>query len=368
MKALIIPTFIFILVYMLSCKPSDIDDPANKLCSVDSIDFSYTKDASLIVVNTKLAWTITTNASWVKFTESSSIGKKGILIGLEENVGFPRNAIAIIKSGKNVQTIKLIQSGAPRIEVSVNAQKINIIKVNGGTFTMGDTQLNTPQHEVKLSEFYICETEVTNAFWLAVAGTLPYDNLSHYAGHNEQQKPNHPVTAVTWNDIKNIFLPALKTKTNIEFRLPTEAEWEFAAMGGTSSNGYLYAGSDFLADVGWNELNSSGEKKQVMQKDPNELGLYDMSGNASEWVSDWHESNYSVSVLKINPKGPETGVYKVVRGGSYASPQASFAYDECKVKQRYRLKPTGYEGAAGNNDDPLRFVCDPVGFRFVISF
>ena len=187
----------------------------------------------------------------------------------------------------------------------------NMVYVEGGTFIMGATaeQKKTykdekPAHSVTLSSFYIGKYEVTQALWKAVMGSNP----SHFEGDNL------PVENVSWNDCQT-FLRKLNAMTGKNFRLPTEAEWEFAARGGNRSRGYQYSGSNVLSDVAWYADNSGSKTHNVGAKAPNELGIYDMSGNVWEWCQDWKKS-YSSSP-QTNPKGPSSGSSRVYRGGSW---------------------------------------------------
>ena len=187
----------------------------------------------------------------------------------------------------------------------------NMVYVEGGTFIMGATaeQKKTykdekPAHSVTLSSFYIGKYEVTQALWKAVMGSNP----SHWKGDNL------PVENVSWNDCQT-FLLKLNAMTGQTFRLPTEAEWEFAARGGNKNRGYQYSGSNVLSDVAWYADNSGSKTHNVGAKAPNELGIYDMSGNVWEWCQDWKKS-YSSSP-QTNPKGPSSGSSRVYRGGSW---------------------------------------------------
>ena len=147
--------------------------------------------------------------------------------------------------------------------------------------------------------------EVTQKQWKAVMGNNP----SNWKGDNL------PVENVSWNDVQK-FIKKLNAKTGGHFRLPTEAEWEYAARGGAKSRGYKYAGSNDAGSVGWYSNNSGAKTHPVGQKKPNELGLYDMSGNVWEWCQDW-KGSYSSSA-QTNPKGPSSGSYRVDRGGSWS--------------------------------------------------
>ena len=188
----------------------------------------------------------------------------------------------------------------------------NMVYVEGGTFTMGATSEQQsynddeiPTHRVSLSSFYIGKYEVTQSLWKAVMGSNP----SNWKGDNL------PVEMVSWNDCQT-FLRKLNAMTGKNFRLPTEAEWEFAARGGNRSRGYQYSGSNVLSDVAWYDDNSGSKTHNVGTKAPNELGIYDMSGNVWEWCQDWSGRSYSSSA-QTNPKGPSSGYNRVHRGGSW---------------------------------------------------
>ena len=188
----------------------------------------------------------------------------------------------------------------------------NMVRVEGGTFMMGATSEQgsdafddeKPAHQVTLSSFSIGKYEVTQEEWQAVMGSNP----SKFKG------AKRPVEQVSWTDCQE-FLRKLNLLTGKRFRLPTEAEWEYAARGGNRSIGYKYAGSDNLGNVAWYTDNSGNETHPVGQKSPNELGLYDMSGNVWEWCQDW-KGDYSSS-SQTNPTGPAGGSRRVYRGGSW---------------------------------------------------
>ncbi len=205
--------------------------------------------------------------------------------------------------------------GAARETITVNGVSFDMIMVEGGTFTMGATSeqgsdaesVEKPTHLVTLSDYYIGETEVTQALWQAVMGSNP----SSFKGNS------NPVESVSWNDCQE-FIRKLNSLTGRTFRLPTEAEWEFAARGGNKSKGYKYAGSNSIDNVAWYTSNSSSKTHAVKTKSPNELGIYDMSGNVWERCQDCYGS-YS-SNAQTNPKGPSIGslpVLRVLRGGSW---------------------------------------------------
>ena len=213
-------------------------------------------------------------------------------------------------------------------KVSLDDIMRNMVYVEGGTFTMGATfeqqepdYDEKPTHRVSLSSFYIGKYEVTQALWKAVMGSNP----SHFEGDNL------PVENVSWNDCQT-FLRKLNAMTGKTFRLPTEAEWEFAARGGNRNRGYQYSGSNVLSDVAWYYDNSGSKTHNVGTKAPNELGIYDMSGNVWEWCQDWKGSY--IGSAQTNPKGPSSGSYRVDRGGSWFN----FAWS-CRVACRYCHTP-----------------------------
>lgn len=195
---------------------------------------------------------------------------------------------------------------------TANGVSFDMMMVKAGTFTMGATSEmkepesdEKPTHRVTLTnDYYIGKTEVTQALWKAVMGIYP----SRFIGDNL------PVEDVSWYDCQE-FISELNSLTGQNFRLPTEAEWEFAARGGNNSNHYQYSGSNELGDVAWYDGNSGDETHVVATKQPNELGLYDMSGNVWEWCSDRYDSYSSSS--QTNPTGPKSGRNRVLRGGSW---------------------------------------------------
>lgn len=197
---------------------------------------------------------------------------------------------------------------------TVNDVSFKMIRIEGGTFTMGATEEQGkktdndeyPTHRVTLSTYHIGETEVTQALWEAVMGSNP----SYFNGKN------HPVEQVSWNDCQE-FVARLSSLTGRKFRLPTEAEWEFAARGGNRSKGYIYSGSNTENDVSWIGSNSQSGTHEVKTKLANELGLYDMSGNVSEWCQDRY-GEYNSSD-QTNPEGPSSGNYRVLRNSGWSS-------------------------------------------------
>ena len=216
------------------------------------------------------------------------------------------------------------------IETKTPSERIEMAFVQGGTFTMGCTteqggdctDYEKPAHQVTLSDYKIGKYEVTQAQWKAVMGNNP----SNFSGCDKC-----PVETVSWNDIQD-FLRKLNEKTGKTYRLPTEAEWEFAARGGNKSTKTKYSGSNILDEVAWYERTSGRKTHEVGTKAANELGIHDMSGNVWEWCSDWY-GDYDAS-SKTNPKGPSSGSFRVLRGGSWdCNPPG------CRVSNRFNYIP-----------------------------
>ena len=210
------------------------------------------------------------------------------------------------------------------VKIKVNGVAFNMIKVDGGSFMMGAgvEQGNDfwpeekPQHEVKLNEYLIGETPVTQELWNAIMPTNP----SRYVGDY------HPVENVSWNDCQK-FIKKLNNITGKKFSLPTEAQWEFAARGGKKSKKYKYSGGNSLKNVGWAISSSIRSTQNVKNKEPNELGLYDMSGNVWEWCADSY-IEYSHNKT-LNPIANSFGVRRVRRGGCWATSAI-----HCRVSSR----------------------------------
>ena len=231
------------------------------------------------------------------------------------------------------------QSGMSKSEKERILQNLinNMVLVEGGTFTMGATPEQgsdaypneKPAHQVTLSSFSIGKYEVTQKEWQAVMGSNP----SYFKGFNR------PVEQVSWDDCQE-FLSKLNELTDKRFRLPTEAEWEYAARGGSRSLSYKYAGSDNLSSVAWYDSNSGSETHPVGQKSANELGLYDMSGNVWEWCQDWY-GNYR-SNSQTNPSGANTGSCRIYRGGGWRSIMGL-----CRSSYRYNVAPSGRDNDLG---------------------
>ena len=227
------------------------------------------------------------------------------------------------------------------LSLTVNGVSFEMVYVEGGSFDMGatteqgsDTEYDEiPVHSVTLSGYYIGKCEVTQELWLAVMGSWPGG-------------AQNPVESVSWNDCQN-FIKKLNSLTGRTFRLPTEAEWEYAARGGKKSRHYKYSGSNNIFDVAWYNRNSGGSTHAVGTKSPNELGIYDMSGNVWEWCSDWY-GGYSAGA-QTNPQGPSSGSRRVLRGGGWF-----YNARCCRVSYRISHAPE-----YSSSDNGLRLVLVP---------
>lgn len=212
-----------------------------------------------------------------------------------------------------------VEAVKPLLQFTINGVTFEMVFVEGGKFMMGSENCNNekPIHQVTLTSYYIGQFQVTQALW----NTIMPNNPSRFKGDTL------PVESVSYDDC-NIFIEKLNEITGKHFRLPTEAEWEFAARGGTKSKGYKYSGSNNIEEIAWyGETYTIGKTHPVGKKKPNELGIYDMNGNVWEWCKDWFGSYLSIN--QTNPIGPNIGSYREYRGGCWYS----FPY-ECSPTHR----------------------------------
>jgi formylglycine-generating enzyme required for sulfatase activity len=228
---------------------------------------------------------------------------------------------------------------------------IEMVRVEGGTFTMGciperdgTCQSNElPAHSVTVSSFYIGKYTVTRAQWsAAMAGHPTLANPGLTTRDNQV-----PIDRIHWRDIDTAFLPRLRKLTGKQYRLPTEAEWEFAARGGIAKTNNMYSGSNSIDEVAWYLSNAGNTIHPVGQKNPNELGIYDMSGNLWEWCSDWYDANHYANVQKgiADPlQGPNSGTTRVVRGGDWP---CTITVPYLRNASRYGYNPGEYQDRRG---------------------
>ena len=273
---------------------------------------------------------------------------------LDVSMGYGRHTVKAIRNGKSVEkSFDVRENGGEsslllkfsRIHtITVNGVSFEMVYVEGGTFDMGATTEQgsdaendeKPVHRVTLSDYYIGKCEVTQELWEAVMGSNP----SNFKG------AQNPVEQVSWNDCQE-FVSRLNRLTGMTFRLPTEAEWEYAARGGNQSLHYKYSGIGNIGNVAWYNRNSGGSTHAVGTKTANELGIYDMSGNMWEWCSDRY-GDYSAGA-QTNPQGPSSGSRRVLRGGSWDDYASC-----CRVSYRDYYGPGGSSIHSG-----LRLVLVP---------
>ena len=253
---------------------------------------------------------------------------------IQDNVSTSSTSSSSTQSAtpsSDFSSISSVLSGSNEISIPVkNGITIDMVKVEAGTFMMGATsEMQNPKddekpvHQVTLTnDYYMGKYEVTQALWKAVMRSNP----SIFKGDKL------PVDFVSWNDCQE-FISKLNCMTGRNFRLPTEAEWEYAARGGMKSRGYQFSGSSNLSDVAWYWYNSKKKTHPVGTKQANELGIYDMSGNVREWCQDWYDSYSSLS--QINPIGPTNGVRRVIRGGCWGNDEEYYL----NLSYRYSATP-----------------------------
>ena len=289
---------------------------------VTNLDFISDSGSNTFNITSNTSWKVASDQSWCTVSPKAGSNDGSVTVSVDENIStFSRTAAITVKSTTISRTLAVTQSGATPVTPSMQDRTFTVggvtfkmIAVEGGTFTMGATSeqgddaedTEKPTHIVTLSSYCIGETEVTQALWQAVMGSNP----SSFKGSQK------PVEEVSWDKCQD-FISKLNTITGEKFRLPTEAEWEYAARGGNKSKGYKYAGSNTIDNVAWYSSNSNNQTHNVATKQANELGLYDMSGNVMEWCNDWYVKYNSSS--QTNPTGPTSGDYhyRVYRGGCW---------------------------------------------------
>ena len=283
--------------------------------------------------------------------------------------------IAECKRGESGKDGNITQSS---VTFTVGGVDFTMVRVEGGTFVMGCTSEQgdecdydeSPAHSVTEDDFYMGETEVTVGLfrqfisqtgyktdaekygwawaWSNKSGSWKWDTLYNVSwmcdtkgGVRNITQDNYPVMYVSWNDATE-FCEWLSRQTGRTFRLPTEAEWEYAARGGRKTKGYKYSGGDHIGEVAWygNGNNAGGVTHAVKVKKANELGLYDMTGNVGEWCSDW--KGYYSSDSQHNPVGPATGSNRVYRGGSWSRDARL-----CRVANRWGDPPSNRDNLLG---------------------
>ncbi|MBQ9192690.1 MAG: SUMF1/EgtB/PvdO family nonheme iron enzyme [Bacteroidales bacterium] len=275
-----------------------------------------------------------TRKAMAPFTKAGDVGLR---VAVSMDAPYPQDVYGVLVENQ-VDRARYKSTEVKPETLEVKGVRFDMVAVEGGTFTMGGTEQKgtvredeLPLHQVTLDPFKIGRLEVTEALWEAVMGSLPYGS----------QGPDYPVGNVSWYDVQ-AFIRELNALTGRKFRLPTEAEWEYAARGGQKSRGYAFAGSSFPQDVAQYGYDDMRTRKVALHR-PNELGLYDMSGNAWEWVQD-RPGPYD-STDQRDPQGPVTsalGDYRVMRGGSAAT-----TWDKCRVSNRNEFHASLFRSTIG---------------------
>ena len=333
-----------------------------KYIDYSAIKFEITSDE--FVVTTPTTATLSADYSWPGKVVSIAMEvseDEGFANAMSFEASVSGNSLTVTANGLKAETTYyyriitdtgygIVESDTRTFETNnpntftVNGVSFEMVYVEGGTFDMGatteqgsDANSNEyPVHRVTLSDYYIGRCEVTQELWEAVMGSNP----SNFRGAQK------PVEWVSWNDCQN-FIKKLNSLTGRTFRLPTEAEWEYAARGGNKSRHYKYSGSNNIFDVAWHGDNSGDKTHAVGTKTANELGIYDMSGNVYEWCSDWY-GGYSAGA-QTNPQGPSSGSFRVLRGGGWSGNAWL-----CRVSNRFNIDPS-----SSRSNDGLRLVLVP---------
>jgi formylglycine-generating enzyme required for sulfatase activity len=296
-------------------------------------------------------WKIISGNGYIKFdsTKTNHDGKTFNAWKIGSEKIHQVEATIVNSKGMEITGSPIVFTAALDTNYILRRMEKNLVLVEGDTFTMGCTpeQMDgpfggcraneKPAHLVKLSDFRIGKFEVTQEEWKDVMGSNPSNNSVCL---------NCPVEQVSWDDIQ-VFISKLNARTGLNYRLPTEAEWEFAARGGKLTNRTMYSGSGDLSTVGWFGDNANRKPQAVGQLAANELGLYDMSGNVFEWCSDWY--GIYGTATETNPQGPADGIYRIIRGGSVYDGDVRY----------FRVASRQYEIPENN----FRFG---IGFRLVV--
>ena len=319
----------------------DEDNSTKFRLSETVIEILEGEQRSVDILNGSGNYSVVNSELYSYFTGEASYyvnGNQLIVNGLSK--GLSRVVVTNQSNGATA-VLTVIVNELPKEQFTVGGVTFNMVSVEGGTFTMGNSSYTDaiPTHEVELSDFMMGQTEVTQALWKAVMGSNP----SNFTGDLQR-----PVEQVSWNDCQK-FILKLNQLTGRKFRLPTEAEWEFAARGGLRSRGYNYIGGNNLSDVAWFSSNAGNSTHEVAAKAFNESGFYDMGGNVNEWCQDWF-GNYTSS-LQMNPTGPASATSRVKRGGCYSDYQYSGNFN---VAGRRSIAPTEADKTIG-----LRLALDP---------
>lgn len=361
-------SFMFVVLLMVRCKEKPVE-PSGEVFTLPTVATdlvseitrtsarcggSVTSDGGAVVTERGICWSTEQTPTILdcRTTDSAGTGTfVSSISGLSPSTTYFVRAYATNEKGTSYGEEKSFITAEPLVNqtITLNGVLFEMVAVEGGTFNMGAQSSDpdaanydsdaweeeSPVHQVTLSDYYIGKYEVTQGQWVAVMGSWPNDVPSSEYGAGD----DYPAYLVSWNNCQE-FIDRLNSLTGKKFRLPTEAEWENAARGGNKSKGFKYSGGNDIDSVGWYEYNSKWHTHPVGMKLPNELGIYDMSGNVDEWCNDWLEP-YNAEP-QVNPQGPSHGINRVVRDGSWR-------YDArvCRVSKRGSITPGWYNICMG---------------------
>ena len=297
-------------------------------------------DSSVVAAAPAKAAVVDSSAVDTAFAKAAGVDSAVADTAVAAAVGVD-SAAAVDTASRKVVAVDsaAVKPAAPKIAVVKRPPKvypivkpdIEMVHIKGGKFKMGcvDEQENCvnderPLHEVHLKDYHIGKYPITQKQWWSVMGVNPAF----------KEGENLPVEQVSWDDVQE-FIKRLNAMTGKKYRLPTEAEWEYAARGGAQSKGHRYHGHDYLFDVAWYDYNSYGSTQPVGMREPNELGVHDMLGNVWEWVDDWYDRYYYKDSPLKNPGGPKHGSERVSRGCSFNSGEGV-----CRMSLRNYHKPS----------------------------
>ena len=310
-NALNIIALLLSLLLFVGCE-KDVDDERLRI-SPEIIEIGREGGVVQVDIESTSGWKVVvpSNCTWVTSDRyESEVGhRQWIKLTISKNKTESTRKATITISNRGQSRLVAITQYAYELSYTetVNGLNLKMIFVEGGTFAMGSNDGygdEKPVHNVTLDSYYIGETEITQAQWRAIMGTNPSD----YTGDNR------PVENVSWNEAQ-AFCEKLSELTGKRYVLPIEAQWEYAARGGNKSKGYTYSGSNTIGDVAVYCDNKINQHSNVKSKKPNEIGIYDMSGNVWEWCSSRY--GYYSSSPETNPQGPSSGDARVLRGGSW---------------------------------------------------